>query len=1313
MGQPMKVSLLIQADNSRAKPALTETVEQVSEISPAAQTAAASMQKLVDATVGLGNSQRATSSSSRAADIAAYGAELDRLRSKYDPLFVAQQQYQTAIAGINNAQRVGAINERVASEALERARLAYDGVAGAADRAALARKRATEAAVQTITVVPNRAADVAAYGAELDSLRLRYNPLYATIARYKTELAEIRQAQKVGAISTDEMSAAISRQRQTALATIGALKGRSGLGMSGFGDTDRNAQFRRQNLTYQLFDIGQTGYLGMNPAMIFAQQVPQIVQLYAMQGGMNAALKDIGSMAKGATRLITPLSLGIVGLTTAAIAGAKAYGDYNDSVREVQKSANGLGLAVAGTGTAMEAAAVAGASAAGISVKAARSMEAAFLGTGKIGSENFEDLISISRDFGNFIGVSASEAGDALTEMFADPAKAAETLSLQYNLIDAATARRARNLAAQNRQSEAQGVLLDALPDRLAAAEQQTSALGRAWRSVATGASDAWDQMGQAIDRATGGLSQFSDNQLRTIIERANRPGNRRSQGAENQRAAEAQAELDRRGTRQTNSAEAAARQRVNVASGIADRSGALSITNQIQTLQNEIAALQSGINSLTTDDRAAGEGDRLAQAIEAKTRALDGLINRQQRQAELDRLEIQITNEKNPLLRAELEAKRQRLSMASQETSQTEIDAAANRARNRIIAETIATTKSQIDDIRTETEIRARLSSQVASGSLTVAEANRLLEKELALRPLIAAAAAAEGEEKKKLEATVKALSKAYDEQANENRRAASISALQSREESNAKLRAEIALIGQSETARRRELAVFEEIQALKKEGLSIDDQISQQRIRAAAENANLTSSLDRQKDAWDRVKSAGENAIDTIFDFDKLKNGDFASMAESLVSDLGQTVLDLGVKNPLKNALLGTNYGTFGDLLSGPQNLLSSSAMTTASMSVNASMVSINAAGLAGGLSGMASGVGSAALPGSGNVQSQIWSYFQAKGLKPHQIAGIMGNVSGESGFNPLAIGDNGNSFGLFQHNGIRADGLLSALGGRSGLGNVQGQLDYAWKELMGSENGALQKLLASTNVSDATSAWMSGFERPSSGAMMSSWSSRLSSAEAAMSRFASTTGTATQGLGTLGNGFNAFGSALSSIQTGGGGGGLIGNIFGSLFGGLFGGGSSSAATASVSPGFLFSRGGQTGFGRDDEAAGVVHRNEIVWSHDDIKKAGGFAVVEAMRLGKRGYAEGGVVGSSSAYWPQAANANQPSSNDNRPIVQIINQTSTPVTGKVENTTDSQGRRLQRFILSDVTKSGIATKGGSAERYLDARYVQSEGVVR
>ncbi|WP_175528534.1 tape measure protein [Devosia crocina] len=76
---------------------------------------------------------------------------------------------------------------------------------------------------------------------------------------------------------------------------------------------------------------------------------------------------------------------------------------------------------------------------------------------------------------------------------------------------------------------------------------------------------------------------------------------------------------------------------------------------------------------------------------------------------------------------------------------------------------------------------------------------------------------------------------------------------------------------------------------------------------------------------------------------------------------------------------------------------------------------------------------------------------------------------------------------------------------------------------------------------------------------------------------------------------------------------------NIFGSgsggfgIFGQLFGKG--------------FSKGGYTGAGGVRQPAGVVHKGEVVWSQRDIARAGGVGVVEAMRRGARGYADGGIV--------------------------------------------------------------------------------------
>lgn len=83
-----------------------------------------------------------------------------------------------------------------------------------------------------------------------------------------------------------------------------------------------------------------------------------------------------------------------------------------------------------------------------------------------------------------------------------------------------------------------------------------------------------------------------------------------------------------------------------------------------------------------------------------------------------------------------------------------------------------------------------------------------------------------------------------------------------------------------------------------------------------------------------------------------------------------------------------------------------------------------------------------------------------------------------------------------------------------------------------------------------------------------------------------------------------------------------------FANLFGGSGqGGGSAVGGVVSFVKGlFGFSSGGYTGAGGKYEPAGIVHKGEVVWSQEDIARAGGIARVEQMRL--RGYANGGIVG-------------------------------------------------------------------------------------
>ena len=1330
MAAPLRLAAKVTLDTTGVPAGAQATKAAIATIGDEGTRSAIKLQKLIDAQLGI--AQPAANMNSRAADMAAYGAELDRQTAKFVPLVAAQQKYRDQLERIEQARRIGAISASQAIDLKLKERNAYEALASSMERVAISQKRAIEGAVARITVTPDRGADIAAYGDKLDGLRARYNPLFAVVTSYKSALTDIREAHKVGAISADEMTAAISRQRQATLASIDAIKGRDN---QRGGGSDAAGQFRRQNLTYQLFDIGQTAYMGMNPAMIFAQQGPQILQLYAGQGGVNAAVKDFGTIASGAARLVTPLTASIAGLAAVTLTGLAAWNSYLTSTKEVETAASGLGRAVAGSSAEMEAAARAGASAAGISVSSARSMQAQFLSTGRIGSENFEALIAVSKEFGATIGLDAASAGQALAEMFADPAKAAETLYRQYGLIDAATARQAINLAQQNRASEAQAVLLDALPDRLASAAEATTALGRAWNTVSTAASNAYDAIGGAVDRVFSGPSldeQIAD--LEASLARTPRPGQRgRSNGLAQRQELEALiAQREIRDREAAQRREEAERIRLSVAATtIAEASPANAGALRIQTLRNDIEAMQRGNT---------GEGeqrDQVNTAIEAKTRVLDALINRQARSAELDQLDIQIQTERNPIIRADLEARRVRLTMAEQEVSTAKIAEEAEKARNRVIAESVAGARLQASDLTTEVEVRKSLNAQVAAGTITSSQAQTMLEAELQLRPLIAAAASAEGAAKQQLLAVIDQLRAGYAGMAEAQKDASAASIIRNQQTDLETLRAELALIGQSEAVRRRSLALLQAEQQIRREGIASTSAAATEIRTNEIRIANERLELERATDAWDAYRSAGESAIDGVVD--ALSKGDIDGALESIASEISKTALELAVSNPLKNSLLGTNYGTVADLFAGQGAGATAMGSSLSSMAVTAGTVIVNggvSSGLggavgsntaantnvAGGYSGLAA-TGAMGIPGSAvdramgmlgatetGSRGAVNSFLKAGGvdIDAATTAWCAGFVN--SALKQVGVDGSGSLLAnSFQNWGklvdptsvLKGDVLLKTNGlGADAVGGHVGLATGASRML----GGERQLQMLSGNSGNAVSLdWINASELQVR---------RATEAAASMQGLATNATNATQGLGVFGNGLGqmasglgAFGQQVANIAAGGGassGGGLFGSLLGGI-GKLSGGISPSSALLAPNTTFGsflvngYSDGGWTGRGGKYEPAGVVHRGEIVWSQQDIARWGGPSVVESLRLADRGYANGGIVGGSA--------------NDNRfgfgaPSFQIINNTSTPMTGEVEETgTDERGRRQYRMVVSDAVSDGISAPGGQARKAMSQTY--------
>ena len=144
----------------------------------------------------------------------------------------------------------------------------------------------------------------------------------------------------------------------------------------------------------------------------------------------------------------------------------------------------------------------------------------------------------------------------------------------------------------------------------------------------------------------------------------------------------------------------------------------------------------------------------------------------------------------------------------------------------------------------------------------------------------------------------------------------------------------------------------------------------------------------------------------------------------------------------------------------------------------------------------------------------------------------------------------------------------------------------------------------------------------------------------------------------------------------------GGAIGGAFSGTSVGLGGATASGAGTTAGGAGAVafpvsLATGGYTGDGGKYEPAGVVHRGEYVLNADVTKKLGiGFLD----RLNK-GYANGGYVGSSS---PSAAGMMAKGFQIN-----IINQSSQPVTAR-QTTPQFDGEKfIQNVILSDIQRNG------------------------
>ncbi|MFA2949303.1 tape measure protein [Acinetobacter pittii] len=138
-------------------------------------------------------------------------------------------------------------------------------------------------------------------------------------------------------------------------------------------------------------------------------------------------------------------------------------------------------------------------------------------------------------------------------------------------------------------------------------------------------------------------------------------------------------------------------------------------------------------------------------------------------------------------------------------------------------------------------------------------------------------------------------------------------------------------------------------------------------------------------------------------------------------------------------------------------------------------------------------------------------------------------------------------------------------------------------------------------------------------------------------------------------------------------------------------------------------FSDGGYTGNGLKHTPAGIVHKGEVVWSQEDIKRWGGVSVVESMRQSKpSGYANGGYVSNNTseaiatrreARQFDAINSNQAQSSSSQVPINVYVTVNPDGSSKTDTQNDSKqlgqmiGNAVRTIIRQEQRQGGLLAK--------------------
>jgi hypothetical protein len=234
-------------------------------------------------------------------------------------------------------------------------------------------------------------------------------------------------------------------------------------------------------------------------------------------------------------------------------------------------------------------------------------------------------------------------------------------------------------------------------------------------------------------------------------------------------------------------------------------------------------------------------------------------------------------------------------------------------------IAEQAAQSAKSVNDLGAEAAAQRRLNDAVLAGRLSTEQAQRQMQVEQALRPLIIAQSLAEGDAKATLGRVIDALRGAYARLHGEQARAAALQMLENQRNQVELLQKQIDLAGIGESQRAIIIAQLQAEQQLRQKGIDLASAEGQAILANAAYIERLNQSLARSQGAMQSLQSMTDTTFNHFADLivqGKLDWKSWADAGRAALADIEKEILKLAVLNPLKNFLFGTNLTTLGDV-------------------------------------------------------------------------------------------------------------------------------------------------------------------------------------------------------------------------------------------------------------------------------------------------------------------------------------------------------------------------------------------------------------